>query len=175
MKFSPSFGARWIAPAVLSAAALAVLVAVPVIAGPKTVTQKSLTQQSNAKYIHIQGPLNVDDDSGFDYNDPQVVLPLSKGNYVFSATFRLSKPGASGLVVICRLGTNVVSGNKFDAVDFFGVGDYESASLASASKLTGNGTVKLACADGSIGASDSTISDIDITATEVPKLQTIFQ
>lgn len=175
MKNSRNVLLRWGPPVVLAAAALIALVAMPVIAGQKSVTVKQLKQQSNAKYIHVADSINVDDDTGFDYNSPQVKLNLPKGKYLLSATLSLYKPGSPGLVVVCRLGTNVTGGTKFDAVDAFGVGDAEVLSLATAATLKHNGSAKLACADGSVSPADSKISNVDITAIEVPALSAKFQ
>lgn len=175
MKSSGSILRRWLPPAMLAAAALIALVAVPVVAGQKGVTKTQLKQQSNGKYLHIKGPVGVDDDTGWDYGSPQAVLALPKGNYLLSATFTLKRDaGSSGIVPICRFGTNVVGGSKFDALDGFHLGENEVVTMTSAAKVHGSNSAKLACADGSPDADDSRMYNISITAEEVPKLSLNF-
>ena len=172
MRFLKQGLGRFSGPVLVCAALLAVLgvtaaVAVPkFVTGPKVV--KTITKKSQATQLRVTGPRTPG--GTFDANASSSLmasLSLGKGPWVVSSTFTERKD-SGGLALTCKLKLGTVGE---DTASFFGgSGQLQvPAAMTVAGTLKAGGNAELRCYDGTAGV-DSQISDIEITASKMPKV-----
>lgn len=170
---------RYVVPVALAATLVAALFISPAVGGPKFVTGKKVVTTINKKTTATQIRVTESRTPGgtSDANASTSLLAsltLTPGPYVVTSTFTLRKDTAA-LVVNCKL--RLPNGKGEDSLSFFGGGGTQ-LQVPGALSITGNvkpqGAAELRCYDGSV-AVDSAVTDIEITATKLPRvaLQTI--
>jgi hypothetical protein len=163
---------KWAAPIMVSALVLVVggvgtAIGAKFITGKKVV--KTITKKTQAKELRVTGA--KEPGGTFNYNAPEALmgaLALPKGPHVVQATYTQRKD-TGGLVVTCKLR---LTGVGEDSGSFFGGGGQIQvpSALSVSGTLAAPGAAELRCADGSAG-NDSQITDIEITATKLPKVK----
>jgi hypothetical protein len=159
-------------PVLICTALVAVLGVTAAVAVPKFVTGKkvvtTITKKSRATELRVTGPRTPG--GTFDPNASSslmATLPVPKGPWVVTSTFTERKD-TGGLVLSCKL--RLGSAGE-DSSSFFGGGGQIQvpAAMSVAGTVKGNSNAELRCYDGSL-AVDSQLTDIELTATKLPKI-----